>query len=173
MAGDVEWSHWNGQYWFSPRFLGSHLSFSAFHLSVLLLPVVRTCGLSQRTVLGLLEVLLPTWKEVHRNIWEIYSLHSHTPWGQSLLNNWQRGVWKASSLASTQENTGVQLTLKSFPWNSGDQVKPTFYWTLPEITPILGFSSVLSWFSYHPLICLSCSLVLSKLLAHRVCLSEI
>lgn len=43
----------------------------------------------------------------------------HAPWGPSLLNNWQKGMWKANSVARSQENSAVYLTFQSSPEGLG------------------------------------------------------
>lgn len=150
-----ERSCWNGQYWFSTQ--------------VPWVPFIILCLLPQCAFASRSQNLWPFTEDCpgatgghfahvkrDRSIWEIYSPHPpSTPWGQSSLTNWQRRIWKASCLASSQENPGIQLTLKSFPRNSGDQIDPAVWWTLPEITLILGspphFLLILSLF-YVPLL---------------------
>ena len=94
--------NWNRE---SNRFLGSHLPSCASHLSVFLLPVAVTRGLSQSSVLGLPELTLTTGRD--RTLWEFPLLtHPNTPWGQSFPLT-DGGIGKASFLACSQDNSGM------------------------------------------------------------------
>lgn len=106
-----------------PRFLGSHLSFCASYLSMLLLPVAKTCGLSQRTVLGLPEVILPMWKEIEA--FGKFTLPTHLvhPEG-SLCSVIDRGEYeKPALLPPVRKTLGYSLHWRVSPETLG--ITPT------------------------------------------------